>query len=454
VPDGRPAGIPGSELTGPFPVGVYAARLRARLREFARVQVFGEVFGFKAGRAKVWFELRDGSGALTCSMWREDFEALGIRPPADGVQVVVAGGCDYYPGSRTASPSFSFAVGALHVAGEGDLLAQLERLRRALHAEGLFEPQKRLARSQLPRTIGVVCGEHGKARDDLVAALRRRGWGGRVVWAFAPAQDRHAAPAVTRALQDLAACAEVEAIVVARGGGSLADLFAFCDETLCRTVALLRVPVIASVGHHTDRTLLDDVAAVSCSTPTHAAEAAVPLDCGAARLAVAGHARRLERQGRRAIVERARTLVRLSRAPGAHLERHRTRLHQQLRELRAAARRRVAHESSGNRGAAAALSRGARAAARARASGESRAVADAAALSRLAALDRRRRDLERLRAAFDARDPQRTLERGYALVEDGSGEPVTSAAVAREQLFLTLRLHDGRVPVRPEPPVP
>ena len=453
MPDRRPAGIPGSELTGPFPVGVYAARLRERLREFTRVQVFGEVFGFKAGRAKVWFELRDGSGALPCSMWREDFEALGIPAPADGVQVVVAGGCDYYPGSRTASPSFSFAVGSLHVAGEGDLLAQLERLRRALHAEGLFEPQKQLPRPQLPRTIGVVCGEHGKARDDIIAGLRRRGWGGRVVWAFAPVQDRHAAPAVTRALQDLAACAEVEAIVVARGGGSLADLFAFCDETLCRTVALLRVPVIASVGHHTDRTLLDDVAAVSCSTPTHAAEAAVPLDCGAARTALAGHARRLERQGRRAIVERARTLVRLSRAPAAHVERHRTRLHQQLRELRASARRGVADGGVANRRAAVALSRRAQATATARARAERRAAADAAALVRLAALDRRRRDLDRLAVALAAHDPQRTLERGYALVEDNAGEPVTSAAVAREQLFLTLRLHDGRVPVRPEPPV-
>ena len=454
MPERRPAGIPGSELTGPFPVGVYAARLRERLRGFARVQVFGEVFGFKAGRAKVWFELRDASGALPCSMWREDFEALGIPAPADGVQVVVAGGCDYYPGSRTASPSFSFAVGALHVAGEGDLLAQLERLRRALHAEGLFEPQKRLPRPQLPRTIGVVCGEHGKARDDILAGLRRRGWGGRVAWAFAPVQDRHAAPAVTRALQDLAACAEVEAIVVARGGGSLADLFAFCDETLCRTVALLRVPVIASVGHHTDRTLLDDVAAVSCSTPTHAAEAAVPLDCGAARTALAGQARRLERQGRRALVERARILVRLSRAPAAHVERHRTRLHQQLRELRAAARRRVAHESSGNHGAAVALSRRARAAATARASRERQAATHAAALVRLAALDRRRRDLDRLALALAAHDPQRTLERGYALVEDSAGEPVTSAAAARGQLSLTVRLHDGRVPVRPEPPIP
>ena len=133
----------------------------------------------------------------------------------------------------------------------------------------------------------MVTGESGKARDDVLAGLSRRGWAGRVVWGFAPVQDRHAAPAITRKLQDLAACEEVEVIVVARGGGSLADLFAFCDETLCRTVALLRVPVISSVGHHTDRTLLDDVAAVACSTPTHAAETAVPVDCTAARVALA-----------------------------------------------------------------------------------------------------------------------------------------------------------------------
>src|SRR4051794_39630885 len=317
----RPDGIPGLELTGPWAVGQYAARLRERLRDFTRVQVFGEVFGFKAGRAKVWFELRDANGALPCSMWRKDFDALGIEALADGAQVVAAGGCDYYPGSRTASPSFSFAVTRLRVAGEGDLLAQLEQLRRKLDAEGLFAPQKALNRPQLPKCIGVVTGASGKARDDVLAGLRRRGWGGTLVWAFAPVQDRHAAPAIRRALQDLAACDAVEVIVVARGGGSLADLFAFCDETLCRTVALLRVPVLSSVGHHTDRTLLDDVAAVACSTPTHAAEAAVPVDCAAARGAVASLAARLERQGRRAVVDRARTLARLSRAPGHHLAR-------------------------------------------------------------------------------------------------------------------------------------
>jgi exodeoxyribonuclease VII large subunit len=487
----RPAGIPGSELTGPWPVGMYAARLRDQLRRFTRVQVFGEVVGFKAGRAKVWFELRDGAGALPCSMWREDFEALGIGPLADGVQVVAAGGCDYYAGSRTASPSFSFAVSDVRVAGEGDLLAQLERLRRALHAEGLFEPQKRLPRRTLPRTIGVVCGAQSKARDDVLAALRRRGWSGRVVWAYAPVQDRHAAPAVARALQDLAACAAVDVIVVARGGGSLADLFAFCDETLCRTVALLRVPVISSVGHHTDRTLLDDVAAVACSTPTHAAEAAVPLDChaaidrlasaaarldresrrvttarastaraaatmrrearraAAARASLASATTRLDRLGRRALLERARALAQLSRAPAHHISRHRTRLHQLLRELRAVSRRAVFDGSRANAAHAAALSRKA-AAARSRVE---RSAVPAPALERAgaASVERRRRELDRLLATLDAHDPQRTLERGYALVEDAAGEPVTSAAAARAQPSLGIRLHDGRVDVQPTP---
>ena len=451
----RPAGIPGSTLTGPWPVGRYAAALREQLRSFTRVQVFGEVVSFKAGRAKVWFELRDGSGALPCSMWRTDFDALGLEPPADGVRVVAEGGCDYYPGSRTASPAFSFAVSRLRMAGEGDLLAQLEQLRRALHREGLFAHQKQLRRPALPRTIGVVCGEHGKARDDLLAALERRGWRGRIVWAFAPVQDRHAAPAITRALQDLAACAEVEAIVVARGGGSLADLFAFCDETLCRTVALLRVPVVSSVGHHTDRTLLDDVAAVACSTPTHAAEAAVPLDCAAARRELAASAARLERQSRRAIVERARTLARLSRAPAAHVERHRARLHQHLRELRAAARRGVGAGERALQVRSSTLARKGRATELARTRGELRARSDGAALERAstAALERRRRDLDRFLVALAAHDPQRTLERGYALVEDAAGEPVVSAAAARDERLLVVRLHDGRVSVRPEPPV-
>jgi exodeoxyribonuclease VII large subunit len=425
VPNQVEAGIPDSAFPGPYPVGSYAEKLRARLREFARVQLTGEVWGLRPARARVYFELRDAQGALPCSMWRNDFDALGL-PLRDGMRIVVGGGCDYYPGSSASSPSFTFAVSELRIAGEGDLLLALERLRRQLAADGLMEPQKRLHRPLLPRTIGVVTGERGKARDDVLAGLRRRGWGGTLVWAFAPVQDRHAAPSIAAALRELAAIEEIEVVIVARGGGSLADLFAFCDEALCRTVALLRVPVISSVGHHTDRTLIDDVAAVCCSTPTHAAEAAVPIDCGAARADLAALAARLSRHGRRAIVDRARTLSQLSRAPRQHVTRHRRQLHQLVRELRASARR--------------ACDRG-----RAHADRHLLVLDRTAQRAQGSEAAKRRRELEGLALALAAHDPQRTLARGYALVEDRAGEPLGSAAAARDARAVRLRFHDDAI---------
>jgi exodeoxyribonuclease VII large subunit len=425
-------GIPGSDLAGPFPVGEYAAALRSRLRSFVRVQLVGELVNLRAARARVYFELRDAGGAIPCAAWRADWDAMVARAgaePADGMQVVVAGGCDYYPGSATSSPGFSFSVGDLRVAGEGDLLARIDRLRKQLDAEGLLENQKRMPRPLLPRTIGVITGEGGKARDDILAALARRGWAGRLVWGFAPVQDRHAAPAIVRALGDIASLGEVEVVIVARGGGSLADLLCFCDETLCRTVALLGVPVIASVGHHTDRTLLDDVAAVSCSTPTHAAEAAVGVDCRRARAEQAAAAARLQDHGRRAVLLRARQLAGFSRAPAAHLDRQRARLHQQLREIRAGSRRRIDSE---------------------RRLAERRALvlARKAGSSLSDCRERRPRELQRLALALSSHDPQRTLERGYVLVQTPEGQPILTAAEAREAREARLRFADGTLPAR------
>ena len=450
-PSPRPDGIGGSALKGPFPVGEYAAALRTRLRELARVQVFGEVSNLGVRDKAVYFELRDTNGALPCSMWRSDYDRMGVTLE-NGAQVVLAGGCDYYPGSATSSPSFSFRATALRLAGEGELLAQIERLRRKLDAEGLFRPQKSLTRPALPRSIGVVTGEGGKARDDVVAGLRRRGWEGRLVWAFAPVQDRRAAPAIARALQDLAALGGVEVIVVARGGGSVMDLMAFSDETLCRTVAMLAVPVIASVGHHTDRTLIDDVAAICCSTPTHAAESAVRIETGEARIAMARAARDLQRCGSRAVLERARRLATLSRAPDEHVARHRAWLHQKLRELRASGRRGVDERGGAANRHLLVLGRKARAAALDQAAARTALTSRTGGLRRAsrAATSRRSHDLERLRLALAAHDPERTLERGYALVEDPGGGVVTSAKAARAARELSLRFHDDRVRARVE----
>lgn len=445
-------GIPDSGLSGPYPVGEYAAALRSKLRSFTRVQLVGELVNLRPSRARVYFELRDATGAIPCAAWRGDWDAMVARAgaPTEGMQVVVAGGCDYYPGSATSSPGFSFSVLDLRLAGEGDLLARIERLRRQLHSEGLLDSQKRLSMPALPRTIGVVTGEGGKARDDVLAALERRGWAGRLVWGFAPVQDRHAAPAIVRTLGELVAVAEVEVAIVARGGGSLADLLCFCDETLCRTVALLGVPVIASVGHHTDRTLLDDVAAVSCSTPTHAAEAAVAVDCARARaeqtqaaVRLREHARRavqpraglpatatrLREHGRRAVLSRARMLAAFSRAPAAHLDRQRTRLHQQLREIRAGSRRRVDSERRLTERRALVLER-------------------KAASFLLDCRERRPRELAQLALVLAGHDPQRTLERGYVLAQSADGDPVVTAAGAREAGELRLRFADGSLSAR------
>jgi exodeoxyribonuclease VII large subunit len=434
TPAGEPAasGIPGSGLPGPYGVGEYASALRAQLRSFARVQLVGELVNLRLSRARVYFELRDAAGAIPCAVWANDWEKILARAdgaPVEGMQVVVAGGCDFYPGSATSSPGFSFAVADLRIAGEGDLLARIERLRRQLDREGLLAPQKLLARPLLPRTIGVVTAENGKAREDILAGLARRGWAGRIVWGFAPVQDRHAAPLIARALTDLAAVGEVDVAIVARGGGSLADLLCFCEEGLCRTVALLAVPVIASVGHHTDRTVLDDVAAISCSTPTHAAEVAVGLDCAGARDELQRTAMRLREHGRRAVLSRARTLTALSRAPAAHVERQRARLHQRLREVRAGSRRRVQDERTVTGRRAIVLERKA-----------SSTVRDCRT--------RRPQELQRLALALAGHDPQRTLERGYALVQSREGEPIATVAQATAARKLELRFADGTVPAK------
>jgi exodeoxyribonuclease VII large subunit len=447
----RPSSDP--ELPGPFPVGRYAGKLQEEMRKRARVLLVGEVTGVGRSRVQAYFELRDGDGAVPCAIWLNDLERAGLPEGAlrDGAELVIAGGPDYYPGARAASPSFCFRATHVRLAGEGDLMLRLEALRKQLRGEGLFELQRQLRRPLLPRTLGVVTAESGAARRDLVAGLRRRGWAGTVVWAFAPVQDRRAAPAITAAIQDLAARPEVEAIVVTRGGGSLADLWAFCDETLCRTVAMLRVPVVSAVGHERDSTLIDDVAAVACSTPTHAAEAAVPLDCVAARreLGRAGHSLRRAAEG--AIGARARHLGSLARGPARALRRERSKLNQMIREIRASSERGLADRSAFQRRiAAVVLERARRRAVERTSAGLAEERRRGVLIERAAARDlaRRREALRQAAVTLRAHDPERTLERGYALAESADGSPVTSAAAAAAVEQVRLRFADGRVGAR------
>ena len=249
------------------------------------------------------------------------------------------------------------------------------------------------------------------------------------MWAFAPVQDRHAAPRIAAALRELAAIPEVEVVIVARGGGSLADLFAFCDEGLCRTVALLRVPVIASVGHHTDRTLIDDVAAVSCSTPTHAAEAAVPVDCRAARAELP------TRPGACATTASGRSSPGPARSATSRGPR-RARQHATAVACTSCCANCAPARDAGSDGDASP------------ADVHTLVLRRTSARAQDSERARRTRELERLALALAAHDPERTMARGYALVADRDGIPLGSAAAARRARELSLRFHDGSVAAR------
>ncbi len=449
-PDARPASPVGGEPPAPLPVGEYATALTRDLRGLARVTITGELSDVRKTRVQYYFQLRDERGGVPCAIWKNDFDRLGLPPEVlrDGAAIVATGGPDYYPGGKTASPAFSFRVTNLRPSGEGDLLARLAALRKQFDAEGLLKPQKRLPRVCLPKRIGVITAEGGAARQDLMVGLERRGWRGEVVWGFAPVQDRKAAPLITRALSDMAATADVEAIVVCRGGGSLTDLWAFCDEDLCRTVAMLAVPVISAVGHERDVTLLDDVAAVRCSTPTHAAEAAVPLDCRRARSDLAVSSVVLERAARAAVNDRIAPLISLAGGPGRAIKVQRAALNQKARETRASSGRSVvtrrAHlAGSTARQLTASLVRAGRTV------GNDR-IRIAALPNHLAErvvkeTGRDRQHLDRHALALRAHDPQRTLERGYARVEDEGGEPIVTKGAARKAGDLAIHFADGVV---------
>lgn len=434
----------------PTPVGEYAAELKRQMTNLPRATITGEVTEFNRTNVQIYFQLKDDRGGVRCTMWRREFDRLDLPEGAMkvGASIVATGGPDYYEGGKSASPSFSFRTTDIRPTGEGDLIARLAELRKRFQSEGLMEPQKLLPRALLPRRIGVITAEGGAARQDLMVGLERRGWRGELVWGFAPVQDRKAAPTITRILGDMAAFGEVEAIVVCRGGGSLTDLWAFCDEDLCRTVAMLAVPVISAVGHERDVTLLDDVAAVRASTPTHAADAVIGIDVAAARSHLVSTAGRAARAGQSAVRERIGPLAAMAAGPGRAIRNERVSLNQKTREIRASADRGIRARSES---ASRVLDRGLLPAAlRASRTVESGEALNRARPGGLAERVSRRlqiaaRKLETEEVALRAHDPQRTLERGYARVEDRDGEPVVDARMARRARELKILFADDSV---------
>jgi exodeoxyribonuclease VII large subunit len=358
----------------------------------------------RGGAATVFLTLRDPAADLsvpvTCARDVADRPGLELT---EGARVIVRARPDYY----IARGSFSLRATEIRAVGLGELLARIERTRRLLAAEGLFDAARKRPLPFAPRVVGVITGRESAAERDVLVTARRRWPAVRFAVHHCAVQGLNAASSVIEGLRRLDADPDVEVIVVARGGGSVEDLLPFSDEGLVRAVAACRTPVVTAVGHETDTTLVDHAADVRAATPTDAAHRVVP-EIGEQRRLVDGlrvRARflvegRLEQQQRWLDSVRSRPVL----ASPDRLLHGRA---EEVLALRSRARRTVTH--------------------------------------RLEAADR---DLEHARARVTALSPAATLDRGYALVQRGDGSLVRDPAQVADDERLTVRVAGGRLPVR------
>ena len=420
------AGLLATESPGDNAPALSVSELSAALKRlveegFGHVRVRGEISGFKrVGSGHCYFTLKDESANIDAVIWRGQAGTLKFAPE-DGIEVIATGRLTTYP----ARSRYQIVVERLELAGQGALMALLDKRRQKLAAEGLFDADRKRRLPFAPRTIGVVTSPTGAVIRDILHRLEDR-FPVRVILWPVPVQGEGAADRIAAAIQGFNALPEPpDLLIVARGGGSIEDLWAYNEEALVRAVAGSAIPVISAVGHETDTTLCDFAADVRAPTPTAAAEIAVPVrsellaqvrDLGA----------RAERCARRTAERSAEQLAALLR-------------HWPEREALLAPQRQSLDDLAER------LPRGLRGRLD-RARGEFGHAAGAFRPGLLAAAHRRARErLEALWRIAQAAHPERPLARGYALVKDRRGTVLTSAAGSRTAQLLTLRFHDGEV---------
>ncbi len=358
------------------------------------------------GWAFAFWTLRDldGRAAVKVRMPGGLFDGLET-PLRDGERVLVHGRVELF--MRTGD--VSLRVHAVERAGLGDLLARVERLRLALAAEGLFAADRKRPLPVVPRCIGLVCGRDAAARHDVTEHVTRRFSAARFEIVECAVQGVAAPREIVRALRQIEAGGDADVIVLARGGGSLEDLAAFSDESVCRAIAACAVPVVSAIGHEQDTPLSDLVADARASTPTHAARLVAP-DARALVRETAARADRAYRVVATRVARERETLAALRARPvllrpGGFLDVRRDGIGAARRRLTDAQGRRLELERSGLQAAA-----------------------------------------RQLRAL----GPAATLDRGYAIALDGAGRVVREAAAVATGDSLSLRLARGRLTTRVE----
>ena len=408
-------GLLASESPGDNAPALSVSELSAALKRavedgFAHVRVRGEISGFKrVGSGHCYFTLKDDAANIDAVIWRGTAASIRFQPE-DGIEVVATGKLTTYP----ARSRYQIVVERLELAGQGALMALLDKRRQALAAEGLFDEGRKRPLPFAPRKI-----------RDILHRLEDRFPTHVTLWPV-PVQGEGAAEKVAAAIAGFnAMAAPPDLIIVARGGGSIEDLWAFNEEVVVRAVAGSAVPIISAVGHETDTTLCDYAADRRAPTPTAAAEMAVPV-----RAELLAQVRELGARGERCARRTAERAGEQLQALLRHWPEREALLAPQQQRLDDLAER----PPRGLRGRLD------------RARGELGHAAGALRPGLLVAAHRRAG--ERLAALWRVAQlahPERPLEKGYALVTDRAGKVLISAAAAREAKALNLRFRDGQV---------
>ncbi|MBB5828747.1 exodeoxyribonuclease VII large subunit [Micromonospora carbonacea] len=387
----------------PWPVRVVSQKVGAWIARLGWVWVDGQVaqISRRPGASTVFLTLRDPSAdlSLTVTTNRDVLDA-GAPELREGARVVLHAKPEFYAARGT----LSLRADEIRQVGLGELLARLEKLKKLLAAEGLFDRARKRRLPFLPGRIGLITGRASAAERDVLTNAQRRWPAVEFRTVNVAVQGPGAVPQIVDALKVLDADPAVDVIVIARGGGGIEDLLPFSDEALCRAVFACRTPVVSAIGHETDAPLVDYVADVRASTPTDAAKRIVPDLAEELRL-IRQARQRVERAVRNLVDREAHRLDGLRSRPV--LARPQVMVEQRAADVTALRQRagRTLHHRLG------------------------------------AAQDELRHTLARLRAL----SPAATLERGYAIVQRADGHVVRAAGEVGSGDALRVRLAEGEL---------
>jgi exodeoxyribonuclease VII large subunit len=443
---------------------------------YGYVRVRGEVSGFRGASPSghCYFRLKDDKAVLESVIWKGTFARMRVKPE-EGLDVIASGRLTTFPGSS----KYQIVIDSLEPAGIGALMKLLEERKKKLAAEGLFDEARKQLLPFIPEVIGVVTSPSGAVIRDILHRLADRFPRRVLVWPVRVQGETSAAEVAAgiegfNALPERGPLPRPDLIIVARGGGSLEDLWSFNEEIVVRAAAASMIPLISAVGHETDFTLIDFAADWRAPTPTAAAEKAVPVRADLlTRLASLGHRklacwqRGLERH-RKELSLLARALPkdilagprqqldalseRLPRALRANAQLHHTQFSRVASRLapqllrNQVERRRERYDSLTRRLSASLLANAQAHRARiARHRDRVTSCGNAARRAMLTLLDRHGARLERADRLLVAFSYREVLKRGFALVRDGEGHPLRAAASVTSGMPLSIEFADGRV---------